>query len=286
MSLDTSLVAETKKPFGSYILKGNSPVHLETQAKLFAAKVLLGVDEYREHPDIRIVDSENLYTVGVEDVREVIETESTVPISGNYKIFIFTPYKNLTEEASNALLKSLEDSSSSTIYILLQASQFWVHQLDDSTGGIPQTVESRCRTIFLSSSRKNSFDASLRDYILYFDFDIQEKKFKGLYSLTKEMINPPSNIYEAAYFAFMLKKTADLFSEDLKEDNILAMPKSILIQTLEYLAFVLINNETGTKKNSFRYSENILKAIEEINQGMRARIVLTKMLINSMQDDK
>ena len=84
----------------------------------------------------------------------------------------------------------------------------------------------------------------------------------------------------------MLKKTADLFSEDLKEDNILAMPKSILIQTLEYLAFVLINNETGTKKNSFRYSENILKAIDEINQGMRARIVLTKMLINSMQDEK
>ena len=224
MSLDTSLVAETKKPFGSYIFKGNSPVHLETQAKLFAAKVLLDVDEYTEHPDIRIVDSENLYTVGVEDVREVIETESTVPISGNYKIFIFTPYKNLTEEASNALLKSLEDSSSSTIYILLQASQFWVHQLDDSRGEIPQTVESRCRTIFLSNSRKNSFDASLRDYILYFDFDIKEKKFKGLYSLTKEMINPPSNIYEAAYFAFMLKKTADLFSEDLKEDNILAMP--------------------------------------------------------------
>ena len=64
MSLDTSLVAETKKPFGSYIFKGNSPVHLETQAKLFAAKVLLDVDEYTEHPDIRIVDSENLYTVG------------------------------------------------------------------------------------------------------------------------------------------------------------------------------------------------------------------------------
>ena len=59
MDLDSSLVAELKKPFSSYILTGNSPIQLESQAKLFASKILFNSDTYIDHPDIRYVDSEN-----------------------------------------------------------------------------------------------------------------------------------------------------------------------------------------------------------------------------------
>ena len=85
MSLDVALIAELKKPFNSYILTGNSPSELELQANLFASKILFDSDTYFEHPDIRHVDSENLYTVGVQDIREIIDSEALQPVSADYQ---------------------------------------------------------------------------------------------------------------------------------------------------------------------------------------------------------
>ena len=178
MTLNSSLLSEVDKPFSSYIFTGNSPTQLEVQAKLFAYKILFGSDTYSDHTDIRYIDSENLQTVGVQDVREVIESEAIRPVSADYKIYIFTPYKNLTEEALNALLKTLEDASSSTIYILLEANQFWTHELDDGITTIPETVKSRCRQIYISAEASITFDMSLGDFSSYLDLNINQSDLK------------------------------------------------------------------------------------------------------------
>ena len=188
MTLNSSLLSEVEKPFSSYIFTGNSPTQLEVQAKLFASKVLFGSDTYSDHPDIRYIDSENLQTVGVQDVREVIESEAIRPVSADYKIYFFTPYKNLTEEALNALLKTLEDASSSTIYILLEANQFWTHELDDGITTIPETVKSRCRQIYISAEASITFDMSLGDFSSYLDLNINQSDLKKLYNLTTDCL--------------------------------------------------------------------------------------------------
>ena len=118
MTLNSSLLSEVEKPFSSYIFTGNSPTQLEVQAKLFASKVLFGVDDKKEHPDIKIITSENVNTLGVDDIRDVINKDGLVPIEAKYKVVIFPPVKSLTEEASNALLKTLEEPPSYAIFIL------------------------------------------------------------------------------------------------------------------------------------------------------------------------
>ena len=72
-----------------------------------------------------MVTSENQNTLGVNDIRQVINDESIFPIEGQYKIFIFPPDRSLTEEASNALLKTLEEPSESNIFIITSNGRYW-----------------------------------------------------------------------------------------------------------------------------------------------------------------
>ena len=283
MTLNSSLLSEVDKPFSSYIFTGNSPTQLEVQAKLFASKILFGSDTYSDHPDIRYIDSENLQTVGVQDVREVIESEAIRPVSADYKIYIFTPYKNLTEEALNALLKTLEDASSSTIYILLEANQFWTHELDDGITTIPETVKSRCRQIYISAEASITFDMSLGDFSSYLDLNINHSDLKKLYNLTTEILTPPKDIYQAANYAFRIKLESDNITKNLKEENITVSNQSILKSTLEYLSSSILNSSESVGKSEYRYSELLFNAIQEINRGMRPRVVLLNTFIQTFE---
>ena len=283
MTLNSSLLSEVDKPFSSYIFTGNSPTQLEVQAKLFASKILFGSDTYSDHPDIRYIDSENLQTVGVQDVREVIESEAIRPVSADYKIYIFTPYKNLTEEALNALLKTLEDASSSTIYILLEANQFWTHELDDGITTIPETVKSRCRQIYISAEASITFDMSLGDFSSYLDLNINQSDLKKLYNLTTEILTPPKDIYQAANYAFRIKLESDNIRKNLKEENITVSNQSILKSTLEYLSSSILNSSESVGKSEYRYSELLFNAIQEINRGMRPRVVLLNTFIQTFE---
>ena len=283
MTLNSSLLSEVEKPFSSYIFTGNSPTQLEVQAKLFASKVLFGSDTYSDHPDIRYIDSDNLQTVGVQDVREIIESEAIRPVSADYKIYIFTPYKNLTEEALNALLKTLEDASSSTIYILLEANQFWTHELDDGITTIPETVKSRCRQIYISAEASITFDMSLGDFSSYLDLNINHSDLKKLYNLTTEIRTPPKDIYQAANYAFRIKLESDNITKNLKEENITVSNQSILKSTLEYLSSSILNSSESVGKSEYRYSELLFNAIQEINRGMRPRVVLLNTFIQTFE---
>jgi len=283
VTLNSSLLSEVDKPFSSYIFTGNSPTQLEVQAKLFASKILFGSDTYSDHPDIRYIDSENLQTVGVQDVREVIESEAIRPVSADYKIYIFTPYKNLTEEALNALLKTLEDASSSTIYILLEANQFWTHELDDGITTIPETVKSRCRQIYISAEASITFDMSLGDFSSYLDLNINQSDLKKLYNLTTEILTPPKDIYQAANYAFRIKLESDNITKNLKEENITVSNQSILKSTLEYLSSSILNSSESVGKSEYRYSELLFNAIQEINRGMRPRVVLLNTFIQTFE---
>ena len=71
--LNKKLAQESESPFHAYLLLGNTSSYLLKQAKIFASKILFGIEEEVDHPDIKLVSSENLNTLGVEDIRNIIE---------------------------------------------------------------------------------------------------------------------------------------------------------------------------------------------------------------------
>ena len=171
IELNSKLLNESSKPFHSYLLISGSSRYLIDQAKAFSSNLLFNSNDILEHPDIRVVTSENINTLGVDDIRKVITNESIYPIEAKYKIFIFPPTKSLTEEASNALLKTLEEPSSSNIFIITSNGRHWSHSKDDSIKNMLPTLKSRCRTLYIDDEYTYTYDFEFEDILNFLDME-------------------------------------------------------------------------------------------------------------------
>lgn len=79
--------------------------------------------ERRSHPDIHVIDvSGDRKMISVEQVRDLLEQASLRPYEGRNKVFIVDPADALSVSGSNALLKTLEEPTRDTTFILLTRS--------------------------------------------------------------------------------------------------------------------------------------------------------------------
>ena len=283
-TVNKKLIQEVESPFHSYLLFSNFSSELVKQAKMFAMLLAFDTKDYVDHPDIKIIDSENLTTLGVEDIRDVINKDSLSPIEGKYKVVIFPPVKSLTEEASNALLKTIEEPSSRSIFIILSSGKFWSHARDDSQNTILSTIKSRCRTIFLESENEIKFDFSTLDFEKFLDgtylnLDIEKNLVEKLQEVTKDLkeINETESERIKRYQIFL--NTINEFVSNFDETRNITS-NSVLIESLTYLGSSLIIQENLDQD----YYDFILKletAMQEISSGMRPQIVLSNLTINS-----
>lgn len=283
-TVNKKLIQEVKSPFHSYLLFSNFSSELVKQAKMFAMLLAFDSKDYAEHPDINIIDSENINTLGVEDIRDVINKDSLSPIEGRYKVVIFPPVKSLTEEASNALLKTIEEPSSRSIFIILSSGKFWSHARDDSQNTILSTIISRCRTIFLESENEIKFDFSTLDFEKFLDgtylnLDIEKNLVEKLQEATQDLkeINETESERIKRYQIFL--NTINEFVSNFDETRNITS-NSVLIESLTYLGSSLITQENLDQD----YYDFILKleiAMQEISSGMRPQIVLSNLTINS-----
>lgn len=92
--------------------------------------------ESGNHPDLSILtNADNKITIGIDEVREGIAATQTCSYEGGYRFWIIDEAQRLTEEAQNALLKTLEEPPDSLIIILVAQPE----------GCLLPTVVSRCR---------------------------------------------------------------------------------------------------------------------------------------------
>ncbi|GEM_PF-108196 len=90
------------------------------------------------HPDVRLIEADNYgSSVKIEDVRAVIEDVGMKPYEAKKKVYIVDGADNLTEEAANALLKTLEEPSSESMLILIS----------ENSRRLLSTIRSRCQAV-------------------------------------------------------------------------------------------------------------------------------------------
>ena len=283
-SVNKKLLQEVESPFHSYLLFSNFSSELVKQAKMFSMLLAFDSQDYVDHPDIKIVDSENLNTLGVEDIRDVINKDSLSPIEGRYKVVIFPPVKSLTEEASNALLKTIEEPSSRSIFIILSSGKFWSHARDDSQNSILSTIKSRCRTIFLESENEIKFDFSTLDFEKFLDgtylnLDIEKNLVEKLQEATQNLkeINETEPKRIKRYQIFL--NTINEFVSNFDETRNITT-NSVLIESLTYLGSSLVIQE-NLDQDYYDFILQLETAMQEISSGMRPQIVLSNLTINS-----
>ena len=281
-NLNYSLAKESKSPFHAYLLLSDSSKYVLEQAIQFASKINLSENYEDNHPDVRLITSENINTIGIEDVRDVLNKDNLSPISGKYKVIIFPPYKSLTEEASNALLKTLEEPSESSIFILTSTGSFWSHAKDDANRGIINTIKSRCRTVFVESETVTTYDFTFDDFSNFIDVRdfksiVNKNKVTNLLENLEQLTSTNSTSGKNMFrFQSLLKDVKNIQLEF--EEATATFGNKLTTRSLEYLVRALLTSEDIDKFN-YRYCELIQNATEEIQQGMRDSIVLNNLSV-------
>lgn len=141
------LRSEMQHPAQAYLFVGPESVGKEAVALRFAAGLLGGEHDeralrlalMRAHPDLRVLEPEGATSLGVDQAREVVSRASLAPVEAERSVFLFPDAGAMTEQAANALLKTLEEPSAQVVFLLVAGSE------DD----FPPTVASRCRTIHM-----------------------------------------------------------------------------------------------------------------------------------------
>lgn len=90
------------------------------------------------HPDLKIVEPEEAgKAIKIDQIRSVVDFGSKSAQFGGYRVIIISPTESMNVNASNALLKSLEEPGPKTIMLLVS------HQ----TSGVLATIKSRCQSL-------------------------------------------------------------------------------------------------------------------------------------------
>jgi hypothetical protein len=141
------LSSELNRPAQAYLFVGPQSVGKEAVALRFAAGLLGGREDertlrlalMRAHPDLRVLEPEGAASLGVDQAREVVSRASLTPVEADRTVFLFPDAGAMTDQAANALLKTLEEPSAQVAFLLVAESE------DD----FPPTVASRCRSVHM-----------------------------------------------------------------------------------------------------------------------------------------
>ncbi len=111
---------------------------LDALFEKFFCKTFRQISEAGDNPDIHILNGEGKNSIGIEDVKELQSELFFHPFENPFQTGIVFEAEKLTHEAQNAFLKTLEESSDETIFILCTTNE----------KNLLPTIVSRSRKIF------------------------------------------------------------------------------------------------------------------------------------------
>ncbi len=161
-SVKSMLRDELARPSHAYLFVGPASAGKATVARRFAAGLIAGEVAAANqaiiqrvlngsHPDVMIVEPDGRSAITVDQTRRAAAQSMLSPLEADRKVFLFEEAGIMNDEAANALLKTLEEPSASTVFILVAESE------DD----LPDTVASRSRSIVLGRVADDEIVAGL-----------------------------------------------------------------------------------------------------------------------------
>jgi DNA polymerase-3 subunit delta' len=126
--------------------------------------------DIRSHPDVSVVErAEGKDSIAIGQIRELRDAASLRPFQGRCKVTIIAGAEGLTDQAADALLKTLEEPQPQ-LTLILTASE---------ADGLPATVVSRCRLIALAPVEADVIAPALQER------GLDEESARGLARLSR-----------------------------------------------------------------------------------------------------
>lgn len=104
------------------------------------------------HPDVQVIEPDGA-TVKIEQIRTLEADAALVPYEAQWKVFVLNSAERMTEQAANALLKTLEEPARGTMFILLTGT----------VSALLPTIVSRCQIVTFSPLPHGQIEALLRE---------------------------------------------------------------------------------------------------------------------------
>lgn len=134
----------------TYLIVGNNEENIKEEirrliSRLWGREINKDIFESR-NPDIHILEGSNIKSIGIEDVKDFQKDMVFTPFKELVQIGVVFNSERLTAQAQNSFLKTLEETSNTTAYILVTGNE----------KSLLPTVLSRCSKIYTKEgSRKN-----------------------------------------------------------------------------------------------------------------------------------
>lgn len=208
--------------------------------------------ESSSSPDVIELDAAS--NRGIEDVRNLIRESNFYPMTNRFRVYIIDEAHMITNDAFNALLKTLEEPPPSVIFILATTNQ----------EKIPKTISSRCQIINFARAKRSDILSMLNKIVEKEKIKIDEKllaliakhadySFRDASKLLEELATQDKlTIEEGKQFLGLLREN---FFETLKKKDLKGSlawleefsqsggnVKYLLEQALEELRQVLLIN--------------------------------------------
>lgn len=126
----------------AHLISGEDGIGKSIVADIFSSEII-GKKVGAEHADV-IVYKAKKATIGVDEVRSIIEEVNKRPYEGDRKVILIHSAEKLTVQAQNALLKTIEEPPQGVFIILLTTN----------LEGILETIKSRCQIYKLTPLNK------------------------------------------------------------------------------------------------------------------------------------
>ncbi|MBP5204671.1 hypothetical protein J6Z48_03480 [bacterium] len=113
----------------------------------------INIEELNNNPDIHVLNPEDKNSIGIEETKDLQNQMIFKPFQEEIQLGIILDAEKLTTEAQNSLLKSLEDSSKYSVYIL---------HVNNEKNLLP-TVRSRAKIIYAEKKAIDITDGNTID---------------------------------------------------------------------------------------------------------------------------
>lgn len=285
----------------AYILTGETGTGRKSLANAFAWTLLCEKEQSEpcmechackqvlsgSHPDLIYVTHEKPNSIGVDEIREQInDTIMVRPYSSHYKIYIVDEAEKMTQQAQNALLKTMEEPPSYAIILLLTTNQ---------EAFLP-TILSRCVQLKLKPLRDSVVKSHLVDtlHIAEADADIYAAFARG--NLGKAIALASSEDFKLIHqeVLHLLKHIKEMdiselldYIRKLKEDNLdiyecldfmqLWYRDVLLYKVTKDMNLLIFKDEYRaidemSQKSSYDGLEKVLEAIDKVKVRLDANV--------------